>query len=106
MMNDAASRRPIRLWPGVAAAALLVLLRFVVPLLSRDFLLIGMFGGLICALAILVWWLLFSRAPWIERIGAIVLMAVAVFAARSLVHVSIRGGMMGFMLPVFSIFVV
>jgi outer membrane protein assembly factor BamB len=63
---------------------------------------IGMFGGVLCALAIAVWWLLFSRAAWIERIGAIVLMVVAVFATRTIVDKSIAGAGMGnliFILP-------
>ena len=64
---------------------------------------IGVLGGLVCALAVLVWWLFFSRAPWVERLGAIVLMVVAVIATKRIVHPSIAGGMMGMMLPVFSI---
>jgi outer membrane protein assembly factor BamB len=53
--------------------------------------------------AIIVWWLFFSRAPWPDRIGAIVLMAVAVAVTRFVVHKSIANGMMGMMLPIFSI---
>ena len=48
-----------------------------------------------CAFAIVVWWLFFSRAPWSERLGAVILMAVALFATSRLVHASIAGGMMG-----------
>ena len=50
------------------------------------------------ALAILVWWLFFSRAPWSERLGALVLMIVAVFATSRLVHVSIAEAGMGILL--------
>ena len=39
--------------------------------------------------SILVWWLFFSRAPWSERLGALVLMVVALLATSRLVHVSI-----------------
>src|SRR5262249_36313531 len=60
-------------------------------------------GALACALAVLVWWLLFSRAPWAERVGAIALMVVSVVATKRVVHPSIAGGMMGMMLPIFSI---
>jgi hypothetical protein len=38
--------------------------------------LLGMISGLGGALAVLVWWAFFSRAPWAERLGAIVLMIV------------------------------
>jgi outer membrane protein assembly factor BamB len=50
-----------------------------------------------------VWWLFFSRAPWIERAGAIVLMIVALLATSRLVHKSIANGMMGMMLPIHAV---
>jgi hypothetical protein len=96
-------RKPLRLWPGVAAAVVLVVLRFFVPVVVPGALLIGVIGGLVCALAIVAWWLFFSRAPWSERVGAIVLMGVALFATSRVVHISIRTGMMGLMFPIYSI---
>ena len=54
-------------------------------------------------LTVLLWWLFFSRAAWSERLGAIVLMVVAVAVTYRLVHESIANGMMGFMLIVYSI---
>ena len=59
-------------------------------------------AGVVGALAVLIWWLFFSRAPWPERLGAIVVMVVAVAAASRLVHESIANGMMGFMLYLFA----
>ena len=59
----------------------------------------GILGAVVAGLLILVWWLFFSRAPWSERIGAVVLMVVAVYGTRYIVHESISGGMMGRMLP-------
>ena len=63
----------------------------------------GVLGGLVGGLAVVVWWLFFSRAPWSERLGAIVLMIVALVATRPLVHESIANGMMGMMFPIFAI---
>src|SRR5262249_34701995 len=60
----------------------------------------GVLGG---GVAVLLWWLFFSRAPWTERIGALVLMPVAVLATSRLVHPSIANGAMGMMLPLFAI---
>ena len=74
------------------AAVLLCLARFVIPAVKPDAVFFGGIGGIVCALAILVWWLFFSRAPWSERVGAIVLMVVAVFATSRVVHESIRTG--------------
>src|SRR2546427_809429 len=93
--DESTSRKPLRLWPGVVAAVLLVLVRFIVPLAVPDTGAVGMIGGIACSLAIVLWWLLFSRAPWSERIGAIVLMVVALLATSRIVHASIATGMMG-----------
>ena len=54
-------------------------------------------------LAIVVWWLFFSRAPWSERIGGILVMIAAVFATRPLLHRSITNGMMGMMFPIYAV---
>jgi outer membrane protein assembly factor BamB len=104
------SRKSLRLWPGVILAIALVLMRYVVPPIAGDaeisevpIGLIAVMGGMLCAVGIVLWWLLFSRAPWSERLGAIGLIVVAVFAMRAIVHASIRGGMMGMMLPVYSV---
>lgn len=98
-------RPDLRLWPGVIAALLLCLLRFVTPVVLPDIALYGFLGAMVCALVIVVWWLFFSRAPWIERVGAIAVMVIALYATSRVVHISIRTAMMGNMLPVYSIFV-
>ena len=99
-MPASASSRPLRLWPGVAAAVLLVLLRVVLPVVVPGTQIVGVLGAVACGLVIVVWWLFFSRAPWIERAGAIVLMAAALVVTWRLVDESIRGGMMGMMLGI------
>jgi outer membrane protein assembly factor BamB len=93
-----APRKPLRLWPGVAAAVLLVLVRVGVPILVPDNSINGVLGALAAAVVIVVWWLFFSRAPWAERLAAVVLMIVALAATWFVVHESIRGGLMGWML--------
>ncbi len=83
--HELPSRKPLRLWPGVVAAVLLVLFKLVaVPLVAPGAPPVGLLGGLVAALVIVVWWLFFSRAPWSERLGAIVLMIVALFATSRL----------------------
>src|SRR6267378_2165767 len=94
-------KKPLRLWPGVALVVLQWLLWFVVPIFSRETAIIAVLGGVACGLAVVVWWLFFSRAPWVERVGAIVLMVLAVAATKRIVHQSIANGMMGMMLPIF-----
>ena len=93
--DESTPQKPLRLWPGVIAASLLLLSRFGLPLLIPDGFLYGIIGAAVCTLAIIVWWVLFSRAPWSERLGAIVAMIVALLVAKRLVHVSIAGAGMG-----------
>jgi len=96
-------RKPLRLWPGVVFAALQLLSMFVLPAVAPEAGLYGMLGGAVCTLAILVWWVFFSRARWSERLGVLVLMAVAIFATRLVVHESIAGAGMGMMFPIFGL---
>ena len=96
-------RKPFRLWPGVVAVVLQWLLWAAVPVVAPPAAMGAMLGALVCALVILIWWLFFSRAPWVERLGALLLMVVLVVLTKRVVHPSIANGMMGMMLPVYSI---
>jgi outer membrane protein assembly factor BamB len=100
--NELNPRKPLRLWPGVAIAIVQLLVMFGTPVVEPNALPIGLLGGVVGALAIVLWWVFFSRAPWVERVGAIVLMIVAVWAARAVAHESIVGAGQGnliFILP-------
>jgi len=102
--DEAKPRKPLRLWPGVVAVALQLLFWFVIPrLVSEELAMYSLLGALVCAIAVVLWWLFFSRAPWLERIGALVMMVLAVLLTRLVVHPSIAGAGMGMMLPIFSI---
>jgi outer membrane protein assembly factor BamB len=103
-IDTPAQQKPIRLWPGVIAVVLQWLAWIVIPIVFPEGVLYGLLGGLAGAVFIvLVWWLFLSRAPWSERVGAIVLMPVGVLGTWYLVHPSIAGGMMGMMLPIYAI---
>lgn len=96
-------RKPLRVWPGVVAVIVQWLLWSVVPIVAPDATMFAMLGAVACALPILVWWLFFSRAPWVERVGAIVFMVLAVIATKRVVHQSIAGGGMGMLLYLYAI---
>jgi len=87
----------------VVAAVLLVLLWFVIPIVVPGATMYGIIGGVVCGLAILLWWLFFSRAPWSERLGAVALMVVALFAAKPFLHHSVAGAGMGMLFFVLAI---
>jgi len=101
--EELTSRKPLRVWPGVIAVALQWLIWYGVPYVASEAFMVVMIGGLACTLAVLVWWLFFSRAHWAERLGAVALMVVSVIATKRVVHPSIAGGAMGMLLYVFSI---
>lgn len=96
------SPQALRVWPGVVAVLVLCLL-WLVPFVFNDAVMVAMMGGLACGLVVLVWWLFFSRAPWVERVGAIVLMVIALVATKRVVHESIAGGGMGMLLYVYAV---
>jgi len=102
-VENSTPQKPLRLWPGVVAVALQWLAWLVLPAVVPEWAGAGIIGAAVFGLVIVVWWLFFSRAPWSDRLGAIVLMVVAVFATSFLVHESIANGMMGLMLVVYSI---
>ena len=109
-VNSSTPRKPLRLWPGVAFAIVLVLGRYVTPaiapeveIFSLPLGLIAIFAGMLSAVGIVLWWMFFSRAPWSERLGAVILMIIAVVALGPIVHVSVRTGNMGYMLIFYSI---
>ena len=79
----------MRLWPGVVAALLLIAFRFVSPLFGTAGPPTMFLGGLAGGVLIILWWLFLSRAPWIERLGAIVVMILAIAATLPFLHPSI-----------------
>src|SRR6185369_11541672 len=98
-------RKPLRLWPGIVAVVLQWLGWFLVPIIlplpAAPF--IGLLIGLVAGLAILLWWLFFSRAPWLERIGPPLLIVGALILTKRVVHPSIAGGGMGMLIYMLAI---
>jgi len=110
MTNNSLVRKPIRLWPGLVLALLVVVLRFGLSLALPDTPIFGMesgvaglLGSVVATLGIILWWLFFSRAPGAERLGALALIAVSVIASRTIAHASIVGAGQGFLLPIMGV---
>src|SRR5262249_14664221 len=98
--------KSLRLWPGITAAVLLFVVRFLVPVVIPDSAFFGIMGAMVCALAIFLWWLLFSRVPWPDRLAAIFLTIVVLFVEKRFVDKSISNAGMGMMLPLYGVQVV
>jgi len=102
-IDEPTRRRPLRLWPGVVIVALQWLARFGLPIVAPEAMMYGVLGGMAGGLAIVVWWLFFSRAPWSERLGAVALMIVALAATPWILHESIATGAMGMLFYLYAI---
>ena len=95
--------RKLRLWPGVVALVLLWLARFGTKVVMPGFTGFsrGMMASMALGLVIVLWWLFFSRARWLDRLGGLVLLAASVGVAWGLKHESMGPHwLVGYALPV------
>ncbi len=91
----------LRLWPGIAAVIVLVLVRYAMPIFAPDLMMYAMLGGIALTLLVLLWWAFFSRVPHLERWGAFLVIAAALFATRFILDKSIATGGMGMLFWIF-----
>jgi hypothetical protein len=96
----------------VTLVVLIVLLRWLVPAVAPLVLeadralavaLYAFLGSLVASILVLAWWLLFSRARWVDRLLAVVLVAVGFLVGPRLMDVSITTGAMGMLYPILVI---
>lgn len=102
-MNTAPIPKPLRLWPGVALLILAGFLRFVLPYVVPDSLLYSVLGGFACGIAILLWWLLFSRAPWLDRLLVVATIPLGIFLTLRFADKSIATGAQGLLIYILVI---
>lgn len=96
-------QKPLRLWPGVAIVAAQWLARFGLPVAFPDATMFAVMGGLLGWVALVVWWVGFSRAAWFDRIAAVALIIGAMAATYPLLDVSLATGAMGFIFPMLAL---
>jgi outer membrane protein assembly factor BamB len=99
----ARSELPLRLWPGVTIVAVQWMVRFGLPLVWPDGTMFAVLGGLLGFAGVLTWWLFFSRAAWLDRVGAIVVMLASLAATYPLLDVSLATGAMGMLYPMLAV---
>src|SRR5262245_21486177 len=97
------SQKPLRLWPAVVLAILILAAKYVLPLVWPEGAFFGVMGMALFAIFVMLWWAFFSRAPRIERWGGFLLMIAALWITYQLVHISIAKGAMGFLFPIISL---
>ena len=106
MTVTAVSRRPLRLWPGIAIVALVWLTRVAAPLVGVDpwtEFLLRVLGGFVGALAVLIWWLGFSRASWLERVAVVAVIVAVPAVTMALGHPSMFVWVLWYAAPVLSL---
>lgn len=95
--------RPLRAWPALLLAVLMVAARFGPGLTeegSAKYWMVAVFGPLLCCLLLLVWWLAASRATWRERVFGLLGLVASAAIAVGLAHPTMRGaGTSYFTLP-------
>jgi outer membrane protein assembly factor BamB len=92
----------LMLWPGVVIVVLQWLLRFAIPAIVPDGMVIGILAGLLGVIGIAVWWIFFSRASRLERYGAIPLIILSLFGTSFFLDKSIATANMGLMFIIYS----
>lgn len=106
--RDTVRQKPLRLWPGVVIVVLQWLVKLALPIAMPGAPEFGVYGSFLGGLAIVIWWTFFSRAPVSDRLGAVVLMIVALAGTQRIIHESIStagGGWLFFAyaIPVLSL---
>jgi outer membrane protein assembly factor BamB len=101
-INFPKKQKQLRFWPGVIIVVIQFLLWYIIPIIVPGGMLIGIYGELLCSLAVAVWWVLFSRAHWIERFVAILLIIASLYGTSLLLDKSIATANDGLMFIIYS----
>ena len=96
-------QKPLRVMPAVIIVSIQMFIRFAIPPLIPEALIYCVFAGILGGVAILIWWLFFSRAAWWERIFAVILIFISLYITSQLLEESIATANMGLMFILFSI---
>jgi outer membrane protein assembly factor BamB len=95
--------KPLRLWPALALVGIQWGARYALPAVNPEWMQWAVLTWVGLGLVVALWWLFFSRASWLERVGILALSVAGVVGIRPWVDPSIAGGMMGMMLYLYSI---
>ena len=99
---EVTDRKPLRVWPALAIVGLQIAGIALAPVFFEDAMIAGIGAVVGGALLIVLWWLFFSRAPWLERIGAVILMVALAMVVKPASDISIAGAGQGFLVYIMS----
>lgn len=86
--------KPLRAWPAVAIAIIMILCRYVPPFIegaSSQYWFVPIFFPMLGSALILIWWLALSRATGREKAFGVLGLLVAIAIIVALSHPSMRG---------------
>jgi outer membrane protein assembly factor BamB len=98
--------KSLRIWPGIVIVVLQWTFRYVLPEIVPSALMYAVFSGIIGGLAVLIWWMFFSKARGIDRWGAPIIIIITFFIVAQFLHKSISTAMQGMMFTIYSLPVV
>jgi outer membrane protein assembly factor BamB len=93
----------LRLWPGILICILILVLRYLLPIINPSLMVVSFMGGVAGGILIAIWWLFFSRMPWTDRLGGVCLAILSLFITSRLIDESIARANMGMMFWLFSV---
>lgn len=92
-LQNVCKPQPLRLWPAIGISLLMLAASFgtgfVIPGTIPQFMAM-MWGPMIGGPLMILWWLLFSRAPWPDRVVGLALLAALAAATYYLAHPSVK----------------
>jgi hypothetical protein len=102
-ISGSSLQKHLNFWPGVIIVLIQWALRFILPVINPGSVAIGFAAGILGGVAIVVWWIFFSKTPRVERWSAIVLMIICLVITSRIIDKSISTSMMGLMFIAYSI---
>lgn len=95
--------RPLRVWPAMLLVVGMVVARTIPKIVTdgpANLWMSAAFGPSLCGLLVLLWWLLFSRATWFERLAGVIGAGVGFAVTLALIDKSMIGpGLMVVTIP-------
>jgi len=103
--RESKDQKPIRLRPAIIIVSIQWISWLVFPTFAYAAYAtaISVFSGMLGGLALLIWWMFFSRIPKMQRWIALVFMVLALFVMPKFTHETIRLGMGGLMFIVYAL---
>ena len=94
----------LRVMPGVIIVILQWFMWLILPALAgEETMMAAVAGGFLGGVAVAIWWLFWSKAPVIDRVGAVLLSIVSLLIASRFVDISIATANMGLLLIMYSV---